>query len=150
VFGLSEINWGIIPAGVVSRDLAAMIGYREALRFIMTGATFTGADAAAMGLVNSAVPRAALRDAVTALAGELLTKNTETLRTAKESFRHCHDMPWEQAREYLYAKLDQMRFRELERDGSVGRDRALEQFVAKRFRPGLSAFSRDDDNGARL
>lgn len=43
VFGLSEINWGIPPGGVVSRALAATVSQRDALYFIMTGELFNGA-----------------------------------------------------------------------------------------------------------
>ncbi|WP_279582284.1 p-hydroxycinnamoyl CoA hydratase/lyase [Fodinicola feengrottensis] len=84
-FGLSEVNWGIIPAGVVTRDLAAVLGYRTALDLIMTGRTFDGREAAAMGLVNSAVPAADLRAEVIALADRLRAKNPATLRAAKEA-----------------------------------------------------------------
>ena len=56
VFGLSEINWGIPPGNLVSKALADTVGQRKALEYIMTGETFTGAQAAEMGLVNRAVP----------------------------------------------------------------------------------------------
>ncbi len=58
VFGLSEINWGIIPAGNVTKATVETIGYRKALYYAMTGETFTGTQAAEMGLVNESVPRA--------------------------------------------------------------------------------------------
>ena len=62
-FGLSEVNWGIPPGGVVSKALADTVGSRAALLYIMTGRTFGGREAAEMGLVNSSVPagRAARR-----------------------------------------------------------------------------------------
>ncbi len=56
VFGLSEINWGIPPGNLVSKALADTVGQRKALEYIMTGETFTGTQAAEMGLVNRAVP----------------------------------------------------------------------------------------------
>ncbi|MES2497504.1 MAG: enoyl-CoA hydratase-related protein, partial [Pseudomonadota bacterium] len=37
VFGLSEINWGIIPGGVVSKAISTLMGDREALYYVMTG-----------------------------------------------------------------------------------------------------------------
>src|SRR5438128_3236831 len=79
-FGLSEINWGIPPGGVVSRALAETIGSRDALYYIMTGETFDGRRAAEMGLVNSAVPLTELKAAVTALADNLKEKNPVVLR----------------------------------------------------------------------
>ncbi len=58
IFGLSaEINWGIIPAGNVTKAVAEVMGYRQALYYIMTGETFDGRRAAAMGLVGESVPR---------------------------------------------------------------------------------------------
>ena len=46
VFGLSEINWGIPPGNLVSKAVADTMGHRRALEYIMTGDTFTGAQAA--------------------------------------------------------------------------------------------------------
>ena len=81
-FGLSEINWGIIPGGVVTRAVAAKMNQADALYYIMTGETFDGKKAAQMGLVNEAVPLADLRDRMRALAEALLQKNPTVLRTA--------------------------------------------------------------------
>ena len=90
-FGLSEVNWGIPPGGVVSKALADTIGSRAALLYIMTGRTFGGREAAEMGLVNSSVPLAGLRAEVEGLARELLAKNPVVLRAAKLGFKHCRD-----------------------------------------------------------
>src|SRR6476469_5646338 len=59
-FGLSAINWGIIPAGVVTKAVEQVMNQRDALYHIMTGKTLDGVKAAAMGLVNKAVPAAEL------------------------------------------------------------------------------------------
>ncbi len=139
VFGLSEVNWGILPGGVVTRDLADALTIREAMYRILTGRTFTGREAQAMGLVTLAVPAERLRAEVTAIAAELLTKNPAALRAAKQALRHCADMNWPQARDYLYAKYDQLR----STDPEHGRDRGLEQFLAGRYKPGLTGYLRD-------
>src|SRR6185295_7374978 len=86
-FGLSEINWGILPGGVVSRDVAMTMGARDALFYIMTGRTFDGKQAAAMKLVNYAVPRERLRDEVIAIARDLQKKNPAALRACKQAFK---------------------------------------------------------------
>ncbi len=57
-FGVSEINWGIIPGGNVTRALAATMNLRDAMYYVMTGRTFDGRKAAQMGVVNEAVPLA--------------------------------------------------------------------------------------------
>jgi trans-feruloyl-CoA hydratase/vanillin synthase len=139
-FGLSEVNWGILPGGFVSRDVAAVMSYRDALFYIMTGRTFTGKEAAEMKLINYAVPRERLRDEVVALAKELMTKNPATLRACKQAFKICREMDWEQAQDYLAAKLDQMRLQDPER----GREEGMRQFLdEKSYRPGLGAYNRE-------
>ena len=55
-FGLSEINWGIIPGGNVTRAVVATMRHRDAMMYVMTGRTFDGKKAAEMGLVNESVP----------------------------------------------------------------------------------------------
>ena len=141
-FGLSEINWGIPPGSVVSRALAETVGSRDALYYIMTGATFDGKRAAEMGLVNSSVPLADLRAAVTELADNLKAKNPVVLRAAKQGFRMSRLMPWDQAEDYLYAKLEQSQFLDRER----GRQAGLQQFLGdKSFRPGLGSYQRPAD-----
>jgi trans-feruloyl-CoA hydratase/vanillin synthase len=138
-FGLSEVNWGIPPGNLVSKALSEVVGYRAALMYIMTGTTFSGTEAARMGLVNSSVPLAELRAATEALARNLLEKNPIVLRAAKLGFKHSRDMSWGQAEDYLYAKLEQSQFLDAER----GREHGLTQFLdEKRIRPGLQAYER--------
>jgi feruloyl-CoA hydratase/lyase len=138
-FGLSEINWGIPPGSVVNRALAETVGHREALLYVMTGRTFDGRKAAEMGLVNASVPAAELRAETEALARELAGKNQVVLRAAKLGFKHCGDMSWDQAEDYLYAKLEQSQFLDAER----GREQGLAQFLDdKSYRPGLGNYSR--------
>jgi trans-feruloyl-CoA hydratase/vanillin synthase len=139
-FGLSEINWGIIPAGAVTKAVASVMGQRDCMYYIMTGETFDGRKAAAKGLVNEAVPGTALRPRVEKLAKTLLEKNPMALRIAKHAARRVQDMPWEQAEDYLFAKLDQLRFLDPEK----GREKGMSQFLDdKSYRPGLSAYRRD-------
>jgi feruloyl-CoA hydratase/lyase len=139
VFGLSEINWGIPPGNLVSKALADTVGHRQALYYIMTGDTFTGQEAAAMGLVNKSVPRAQLRAATIELAGKLLAKNPVILRTAKHGFKRCRELTWEQNEDYLYAKVDQAR----QRDREGGREKGLKQFLDdKSIKPGLQSYKR--------
>jgi feruloyl-CoA hydratase/lyase len=139
-FGLSEINWGIIPAGAVTKAVASVMGQRDAMYYIMTGETFDGHKAAAMGLVNEAVPRAELRGRVERLAKTLLEKNPMALRIAKHATRRVGEMSWEDAEDYLFAKLDQLRFLDPEK----GREKGMSQFLdEKSYRPGLAAYRRE-------
>ena len=139
VFGLSEINWGIPPGNLVSKAMADTVGHRKALEYIMTGDTFTGAEAAAMGLVNTAVPLEQLRQATVALAKKLAEKNPVVLRAAKHGFKRCRELTWEQSEDYLYAKLDQSQLRDPEK----GREQGMKQFLdEKSIKPGLQTYKR--------
>jgi trans-feruloyl-CoA hydratase/vanillin synthase len=138
-FGLSEINWGILPGGNVTRAVAEVMRHRDALYFIMTGELFDGRKAAEMGLVNEAVPVERLKARVRALADILLEKNPVTLKAAKDTFKRVRLMPWDQADDYIYAKLEQMLFL----DKTSGRDSGLKQFLEdKTYKPGLGAYKK--------
>jgi trans-feruloyl-CoA hydratase/vanillin synthase len=138
-FGLSEINWGIIPAGVVTKAVAQVMSQRDALYYIMTGETFDGRNAAAMKLVNEAVPRRKLRARTKQLAKTLMEKNPTVLRAAKIAYRRVRDMSFDDANDYLMSKNDQARLLDPER----GREQGLTQFLdEKSFRPGLQGYRR--------
>lgn len=139
VFGLSEVNWGIPPGNLVSKAVADTMGHRQALYYIMTGETFTGKQAAEMGLVNKAVPKSQLREAVIVLAQNLLEKNPVVLRYAKQGFKRCRELSWDQNEDYLYAKTDQSNYRDPEK----GRKEGLKQFLDdKTIKPGLQSYKR--------
>ena len=140
VFGLSEINWGIIPAGIVTKSVAMALAQRVALYYILTGDNFDGKRAAEIGLVNHAVPADELRSAVRALATKLIKKNPAVLRAAKTAYHHVRGMSWESSYEYLIAKSDQTKFRDPEK----GDQKGMSQFIdEKRYRPGLQTYDRE-------
>lgn len=139
-FGLSEINWGIIPAGVVCKAISTVMSQRDAMYYIMTGETFDGKRAAQMHLVNESVPGARLRSRVGELARTLQGKNPTVLRQAKTAFRYSSRMSWDEAADYLFAKSDQSTFMDPER----GREEGMRQFLdEKSYKPGLGGYRRD-------
>ena len=139
-FGLSEVNWGILPGGLVTRDIALALGYRAALYYALTGETFGGQRAREIGLVNSSVPRSELASTVGELTTRLRTLNPEVLRSTKETFRHASTMGYEQAADYVAAKAAQLGARDPER----GRHQGMSQFLdSKEFKPGLGAYRRN-------
>ena len=141
VFGVSEINWGIIPGGNVTKSLFSVMGRRDALYYIMTGQTFTGAKAAQMGIVNEAVPRDRLRSRTKEIALVLLEKNPTVLRQAKVAAKYIEEMSWDLANDYLTAKNEQAILIDPER----GREKGLQGFLDdKRYRPGLENYRKDD------
>jgi trans-feruloyl-CoA hydratase/vanillin synthase len=140
-FGVSEINWGILPGGNVTKVLSQLVGRRAALYAIMTGIPFNGTKAAAIGLVNESVPRGQLRDRTRELAKVLLEKNPTVLHQAKVAFRNVEDMPWDVALDYLSAKNEQGILIDPER----GRQQGLKQFLDdKSYRPGLKSMERGE------
>jgi trans-feruloyl-CoA hydratase/vanillin synthase len=139
-FGLAEINWGIIPAGNVTRAVAEKMTTSDALYYLMTGETFDGRKAAAMRLVNEAVPRAKLRERTEELARKLLEKNPHVLSAVKHAYRRVKDMSWDVSEDYLYAKAQAT----YSTDPEHGRKHGLEQFLdEKSYRPGLSNYRRE-------
>ncbi|WNV84254.1 p-hydroxycinnamoyl CoA hydratase/lyase [Umezawaea sp. Da 62-37] len=136
-FGLSEVNWGIPPGGLVSRALAETVSSRDALWFIMTGETFDGRRASEMRLVNEAVPADRLKERTTEVAKKLAATNPTVLRAAKIGFRKVQQMSWDQAEDYLYAKLDATTGHDPERAKVQGLSRFLDD---KSYRPGLKSF----------
>lgn len=140
IFGLSEINWGVIPAGVVSKAISTVMGDRQALYYVMTGEQFNGTKAVELGLVNEAVPAERLKQRTTEVARNLLGKNPTVLRQARIAYKYVREMNWEQAAEYLTAKMDQTHFVDPEK----GREQGLKQFLdQKSFRPGLGNYARE-------
>jgi feruloyl-CoA hydratase/lyase len=138
-FGLSEINWGIIPAGIVTKAVEQVMNQRDCLYYIMTGETFDGKRAKEMGLVNDAVPKDQLRERTRKLARTLLEKNPVVLRAAKQAYKHVRHMNWEQAADYLASKMDQVSVQ----DRSGGREQGMKQFLDdKTYKPGLGAYKK--------
>ncbi len=139
-FGLSEINWGIIPAGNVTRALAEVMHHKAALYYIMTGEPFGGKIAVQTGLVNESVPLAELRARARELAKVLLGKNPTVLRQAKNTFKRIGTMDWDLAEDFLSAKAEQT----AAQDPEKGRNKGMAQFLdEKSIRPGLQSYRRD-------
>ncbi len=140
IFGLSEINFGIFPGGLVSRVIADAMSYRDALYYSLTGDTFTGKQAAEMRLVTYAVPREKLREETVKLCQKLMEKNPAALRATKEVFKTCRNMDYTLAEEYIGAKIVALQATDPEK----GRNKGIDQFVKeKKYRPGLESYDRD-------
>ena len=59
-FGLSEVNWGIVPGWHRNQIGGEALAQRNALYYSLTGETFDGRRAEQIGLVDFAVPKAEL------------------------------------------------------------------------------------------
>ncbi len=85
VFGLPEINLGIIPGFGGTQRLPRLIGSNLAKEMIFTGKMLPAADAEKLGLVNSIFPADVLMDEVFKTAKTIASKGRAALRAAKQA-----------------------------------------------------------------
>ena len=136
-FGLSEVNWGIIPAGIVSKALIDCLSYRDGLYLALTGKSFSAKKAEEIRLINKAVPAADLRREVETLARDLIKLNPEALRGTKQAFKNVRGMGDVQAADYLAAKYSELKFR----DKDDGYSKGIGQFIDdKTYKPAFGAY----------
>ncbi|MEA3068635.1 MAG: feruloyl-CoA hydratase/lyase [Alphaproteobacteria bacterium] len=140
LFGLSEVNWGILPGGIVSWNVAQMLNLRDGMYYALTGDTFDGKKAKDMGFINFSFPRNELKHETIKLAQKLMEKSPAVLRYTKEALRAVRFMNEPQAADYLNAKSDALRFV----DKEDSRTQGMRQFLDdKSYRPGFGPFRRD-------
>jgi trans-feruloyl-CoA hydratase/vanillin synthase len=138
-FGLSEINWGILPGGGASKVAAELMPFRKAMYHALLGETLSGKQAEAAGLVNEAVPAKDLEVRVTQVAQQLLKKNWATLKAAKDAIRRVREMTYDNAEDYLIRAQEALNWH----DKSDGRHRGMSQFLDdKSYKPGLSEYDK--------
>ena len=139
LFGLSEVNWGILPGGIVSWNVAQMLNLRDGMYYALTGDTFDGKKAKDMGFINFSFPRDELKHETIKLAQKLMEKSPAVLRYTKEALRAVRFMNEPQAADYLNAKSDALRFV----DKEDSRTQGMRQFLDdKSYRPGFGPFRR--------
>jgi trans-feruloyl-CoA hydratase/vanillin synthase len=139
VFGVSEINWGIIPGGNVTKVLVELMSARDAMYYTLTGETFDGKKAAELKVVNEAVPAEQLRARVRQIADSMLEKNPQTLKAAKDAIKRVAEMTVDASEDYLVVRQESLNYL----DKSEGRKQGLKQFIDdKTYRPGLGAYKK--------
>jgi len=135
-FGLSEINWGILPGGGATKVATNLLSMRHAMYHALTGETIDGRTAAAWGLVNEAVPLASLRARVTDVANVLLKKNPVALKATKDAVRRVMEMTYDNAEDYLVRAQEAANSFD-----SQGRKEGIKQFIDdKAYKPGLGTY----------
>ncbi len=138
-FGLSEINWGILPGGGATKVATELMPMRKAMYHALMGENLTGKDAEAAGLVNESLPAGKLEARVLEVAQRLLKKNTFTLKATKDSVRRVREMTYQNAEEYLIRAQEALNWH----DKSDGRHVAMKQFLDdKTFKPGLGTYDK--------
>ena len=136
-FGLSEINWGILPGGGASKVVADLMPLRKALYHAMMGENLTGKQAEAQGLVTEAVPADQLHARVLEIANALKAKDSHALRSTKWAVRRMTEMTYDNAEDYLIRAQEALH----NFGGVEARHEATRQFLdEKTFKPGLGTF----------
>lgn len=142
-FGLSEINFGHIPAGATTWSVSEFLLPKHALDLILTGRAIDASEAERMGLINRSVPSAKLKDETTALAEVLKSKHPAALRTAKLNYLLSRRLGSD-----LYSAITS-ELSMLHENSYFTKEEwikvALEKFRAKEFKPGLETFKRRSD-----
>jgi trans-feruloyl-CoA hydratase/vanillin synthase len=137
-FGLSEINWGILPGGGATKVATELLPFRKAMYHAMMGENVDGKTAAEWGLVNESMPLAQLKDRVTEVANVLLKKNPVALKAAKDAMRRVGVMSYDDAEDYLIRAQEAANSFD-----NHGRKEGIKQFIDdKTFKPGLGEYDK--------
>ncbi|MEQ5809021.1 p-hydroxycinnamoyl CoA hydratase/lyase [Alteromonas sp. NFXS44] len=137
-FGLSEINWGILPGGGASKVVADLLPLRKAMYHAMMGENIDGKTAAEWGLVNEAVPLSELKARVQAVCDVLKGKNPVALKATKDAIRRVKEMTYDNAEDYLVRAQEAAN--SFDNDG---RKEGIKQFIDdKTYKPGLGAYDK--------
>ena len=138
-FGLSEINWAILPGGGASKVAAELMPFRKAMYHAMMGENLTGPQAAEAGMVNESLPADKLRERVQQVVDVLKAKDTHALRATKWAVRRVREMSYDNAEDYLIRAQEALN----QFGGLAARKEATKQFLDdKTFKPGLGTFDK--------
>jgi enoyl-CoA hydratase/carnithine racemase len=85
-------QWGLVASWGMTVRLPERVGVAKAKELMFTARRISGAEAAAMGLVNTVVAEDALEGAVTDLAAEIVANSWDTSAFDKAILRDTRDM----------------------------------------------------------
>jgi len=135
-FGLSEINWGILPGGGAAKVAVDLMPMRKAMYHSLMGENIDGKTAVEWGLINEAVPADQLKTRVTEVCNVLLQKNPIALKATKDAVRRVKEMTYDNAEDYLVRAQEAANSFDNE-----GRKEGIKQFLDdKTYKPGLGAY----------
>ena len=100
IFGTTAINVGLICLGPAA-PLIRLVGRKKALEMVLTGDTYSAAEALQLGLVNKVVPKEQLEEATMELAAKLAAKSPLALQAGKRGIYAFEDMPYEKGLDVL-------------------------------------------------
>jgi enoyl-CoA hydratase/carnithine racemase len=103
-FGTTEIAVGLWPM-MITAEITRSVGRKKTLEMMLTGKKLDAAEAVACGLVNRAVPAAALEAETQKLATEIADRSPAAIRLGLHAFYRSQDMELEPQLRYLQAEL---------------------------------------------
>ena len=137
-FGLSEINWGILPGGGATKVVVDLLPMRDAMYHALTGEMIDGKKAAEWRLVNESLPANQLRARVIEVANVLLAKNEVALKACKDAVRRVKEMTYDNAEDYLVRAQEAANMFD-----NDGRKEGIRKFIdEKSYKPGLGTYDK--------
>jgi len=143
-FGLSEINWGILPGGGAAKVATELTSFRRAMYHALTGESIDGRTAAEWGFVNEALPLEQLKVRVSEVAQVLLAKKPVALKATKDAIRRVRELTFDSAADYLIRAQEAANSYD-----NTGRKEGIKQFIDdKTYKPGLGAYDKSKQASA--
>jgi trans-feruloyl-CoA hydratase/vanillin synthase len=137
VFCLSEVNFGLFPAGGTTWSMAQHMTRKQVLYWALTAERFDGKKAAELGLCTFAFPADQLEAETARVLGQLINKDKHALRYTKRAFERSRTMSFAEAQEWETALLFDLSFTTNARWIREG----LARFKKKAYRPALESFT---------
>ncbi len=136
-FGLSEVNFGVLPAGGTLWGVLNNFNRKQGMYYSLTGEGFSGKEAVELGLVNRAVPKDQLAEATDKIIKNLVNKNALTLTATKKAYREIRFSDWWEAVSIENAKAYELTYFQ----GATGWiSNGLTQFKDRKYKPGKGAY----------
>jgi len=86
-YGANFVRLGLAPGMAISYLLPRLVGVARANELLLTGRLVDGREAAALGILNRAVPAAQVMESAMALAGEIAAAAPLAVRATKAAIR---------------------------------------------------------------
>lgn len=136
VWGLSEVNFGMIPGGGVSWAYAHHFPRSQGLYYALTGETIKGSEAVALGLAAKSVPADQLDAETKKIVDNLKNKNRQTLVYIKKVYEQSLRMNLPDSIDWEMAMVTSL----AQQSGNAWINDGISQFKRKEYRPGLESY----------
>jgi enoyl-CoA hydratase/carnithine racemase len=115
-FGTPEVNVGLWPMMIGALIFRNSLR-KKAMEMVLLGERLNADQAVAMGLITRAVPADRLDEEITNVVQSLAGKSPIGMKIGKEAFYEMGDMPFEEALDFLSARIAEVASTEDAREG---------------------------------